>query len=149
LHVLVCEHCFLVQLKEYVSPNAIFTEYAYFSSYSTSWVAHAKAYCEAITKRLRLGPRSLALELASNDGYLQQHFGPLGVPVLGIAPAANVTAVAIDKGIPTRIEFFGVRMARQLLAEGIRPDLIIGNNVLAQVPDLNDFVAGMALVLAP
>lgn len=149
LHVLVCDRCFLVQLKEYVSPDAIFTEYAYFSSYSTSWVAHAKAYCEAITRRLHLGPQSLALELASNDGYLLQHFSPLGVSVLGVEPAANVAAVAIDKGIPTRIDFFGVRMARQLLAEGIRPDLIIGNNVLAQVPDLNDFVAGMALVLAP
>jgi hypothetical protein len=149
LHVLVCDACFLVQLKEYVTPDAIFTEYAYFSSYSTSWVAHSKAYCEAITRRLGLGPRSLALELASNDGYLLQHFGPLGVPVLGVEPAANVAAVAIDNGIPTRIDFFGVRMAKELIAEGIRPDLIIGNNVLAQVPDLNDFVGGMALLLAP
>ncbi|MEO4001486.1 class I SAM-dependent methyltransferase [Mesorhizobium sp. CAU 1732] len=149
LHALVCETCFLVQLKEYVSPDSIFTEYAYFSSYSTSWVAHAKAYCEAITKRLGISSDSLAIELASNDGYLLQHFGPLGVPVLGIEPAANVAQVAIDKGIETRVEFFGVALAEQLVSEGVRPDLIIGNNVLAQVPDLNDFVAGMAIILKP
>jgi len=103
LHVLVCGRCFLVQLKEYVSPEHIFREYAYFSSYSTSWVAHAKRYCEAVTKRLGLGPDSLAVELASNDGYLLQHFAGLGVPVLGVEPAANVAKVAIDKGIPTRV----------------------------------------------
>lgn len=149
LHVQVCDKCFLVQLKEYVSPDAIFTEYAYFSSYSTSWVAHAKAYCEAITDRLGLCGNHLAVELASNDGYLLQHFGALGVPVLGIEPAANVAQVAIDKGIPTRVDFFGVRLARQLIEEGTGADLIIGNNVLAQVPDLNDFVAGIKLLLNP
>ncbi len=149
LHALVCGECFLVQLKEYVSPEHIFREYAYFSSYSTSWVAHAKAYCEAITKRLGLGPDSLAVELASNDGYLLQHFLPLGVPVLGIEPAANVAKVAIDKGIPSRVDFFGRRLAAELVAEGKRADLIIGNNVLAQVPDLNDFVAGMVRLLKP
>ena len=149
LHALVCGQCFLVQLKEYVSPEHIFREYAYFSSYSTTWVAHAKAYCEMITKRLRLGPDSLVVELASNDGYLLQHFLPLGVPVLGIEPAANVAKVAIDKGIPTRVDFFGQRLAAELVAEGKRADLIIGNNVLAQVPDLNDFVAGMVRLLKP
>src|SRR5690606_19756135 len=117
LHVMVCSSCFLVQLKEYVKPEEIFTEYAYFSSYSTSWVAHARRYCEAITARLGLGAENLVVELASNDGYLLQHFGPLGVPVLGIEPAANVARVAIEKGIPTRIDFFGVRLAKTLLAE--------------------------------
>jgi SAM-dependent methyltransferase len=149
LHVLVCDGCFLVQLKEYVSPERIFREYAYFSSYSTSWVAHAKAYCASITQRLGLGPQSLAVELASNDGYLLQHFPPLGVPVLGIEPAINVAKVAIDKGIPTRTDFFGRRLAGELVAEGLEADLIIGNNVLAQVPDLNDFVAGMVRLLKP
>jgi SAM-dependent methyltransferase len=149
LHALVCETCFLVQLKEYVSPEAIFREYAYFSSYSTTWVAHARRYCEMIATRLGLGPDSLAVELASNDGYLLQHFLPLGVPVLGIEPAVNVARVAIDKGIPTRVEFFGVELAEALVAEGKRADLIVGNNVLAQVPDLNDFVAGMVRLLAP
>jgi SAM-dependent methyltransferase len=149
LHVYVCEQCFLVQLMEYVNPEAIFTEYAYFSSYSTSWVAHAKRYCEDVTGRYGLGAQSLAVELASNDGYLLQHFGPLGVPVLGIEPAANVAKVALEKGIPTRVEFFGTKLARKLVAEGIRADLIVGNNVLAQVPDLNDFVAGMKLLLKP
>ena len=148
LHAFVCGKCFLVQLAEYVSPESIFREYAYFSSYSTTWVAHAKAYCEMIETRLGLGPDSLVVELASNDGYLLQHFLPHGIPVLGIEPAANVAQVAIDKGIPTRVDFFGVELASALVAEGRHADLIIGNNVLAQVPDLNDFVAGMALLLA-
>jgi len=149
LNVLVCESCYLVQLKEYVSPETIFSEYAYFSSFSTSWVAHSKAYCEAITKRLGLGAHSFAVELASNDGYLLQHFLPLGVPVLGVEPAANVARAAIEKGVPTRVDFFGVRLALQMVAEGLRADLIIGNNVLAQVPDLNDFVAGIKILLQP
>jgi SAM-dependent methyltransferase len=149
LHALVCETCFLVQLREYVSPQQIFGEYAYFSSYSTSWVAHAKAYCAMIKERLELGPDSLVVELASNDGYLLQHFLPLGVPVLGIEPAANVARVAIDKGIATQVDFFGTALADALVAKGRRADLIVGNNVLAQVPDLNDFVAGMARLLAP
>jgi SAM-dependent methyltransferase len=149
LHVLVCGTCFLVQLKEYVSPESIFREYAYFSSYSTTWVAHAKAYCEMIATRLGLGPGSLVVELASNDGYLLQHFLPLDVPVIGIEPAANVARVAIDNGIPTRVDFFGVELAKALVAEGKRADLIVGNNVLAQVPDLNDFVSGMVRLLAP
>jgi SAM-dependent methyltransferase len=149
LHALVCGGCFLVQLGEYVSPEHIFREYAYFSSYSTTWVAHAQAYCAMIKRRLGLGPASLVVELASNDGYLLQHFLPLGIPVLGIEPAANVARVALGKGIPTRVEFFGVALAETLRAEGRHADLIVGNNVLAQVPDLNDFVAGMARLLAP
>lgn len=149
LHALVCDDCFLVQLKAYVSPRHIFNEYAYFSSYSTSWVTHARAYAEMVTKRLGLGARSLVVELASNDGYLLQHFPPLGVPVLGVEPAANVAKVAIDKGIPTRVDFFGVELAHKIVREEGRADLITGNNVLAQVPDLNDFVAGMRHLLAP
>ena len=149
LQVLVCGQCFLVQLKEYVSPEHIFREYAYFSSYSTTWVAHAKAYCEAIARRLSLRPGNLVVELASNDGYLLQHFLPLGVPVLGIEPAVNVAKVAIEKGVPSRVDFFGAKLAAELVAEGKRADLIIGNNVLAQVPDLNDFVGGMARLLKP
>lgn len=149
LHVLVCESCYLVQLREYVSPEHIFDDYAYFSSYSTSWVAHAKAYCEMITRRLGLGASSLAVEIASNDGYLLQHFPALGVPVLGIEPAANVAKVAQDKGIPTRVGFFGRSLAQSLVGEGRRADLVIGNNVLAHVPDINDFVAGVRLLLKP
>lgn len=149
LHVQVCSNCFLVQLPEFVSPKRIFSEYAYFSSYSTSWVEHAKAYCGMIKDRLGLGAESLVVELASNDGYLLQHFLPLGVPVLGIEPAANVAKVAVEKGIPTRVAFFGVALARKLVAENMRADLIAGNNVLAQVPDLNDFVDGMRRLLKP
>src|SRR5690606_28630155 len=126
-----------------------FTEYAYFSSFSISWVAHAKAYCEMITSRLGLGKESLAVELASNDGYLLQHFLPLGIPVLGGEPAANVALAAEEKGVTTRVEFFGDELAGQMAREGLMADLIIGNNVLAQVPDLNDFVAGMKILLKP
>jgi SAM-dependent methyltransferase len=149
LRVMVCEACFLVQLPEYVSAHEIFSDYAYFSSYSTSWVEHARRYCVAMKTRLDLGPDSLVVELASNDGYLLQHFLPLGVPVLGIEPAANVAREAAARGVPTLVEFFGVGLATKLVAEGKRADLIAGNNVLAQVPDLNDFVAGMALLLKP
>ena len=149
LHAYVCDSCFLVQLKQYVSSEAIFHEYAYFSSYSTSWVAHAARYVQAITDRLHLGPHSCVVELASNDGYLLQHFAPLGVPVLGIEPAANVAEAAIKKKIPTHVGFFTLDLARALVEQGKRADLIIGNNVLAQVPDLNDFVAGMRFLLAP
>ncbi len=149
LRVLVCPECFLVQLKEYVAPEHIFSTYAYFSSFSTSWVAHAKAYCDMIEQRLGLGAQSLVVELASNDGYLLQHFLPKGVPVLGIEPAGNVAAAALEKAVPTTVDFFGVRLARAMAAEGRLADLIVGNNVLAQVPDLNDFVAGMPLILKP
>ncbi len=149
LHVLVCESCFLVQLRAYVSPAQIFDDYAYFSSYSTSWVAHAKAYCEMITRRLGLGPHSLAIEIACNDGYLLQHFPALGVPVLGIEPAANVAKATQDKGLPVHVGFFGRALAQNLAAEGRRADLIIGNNVLAHVPDINDFVGGVRHLLKP
>jgi SAM-dependent methyltransferase len=149
LRVLVCDECFLVQLREYVSSEHIFTEYAYFSSYSTSWVAHAKAYCEMIQARLGLGRDSFVIEIASNDGYLLQHFAPLGVPVLGIEPAANVAKVAQSKGIPTRVGFFGVGLADELVAEGNKADLVVANNVLAHVPDINDFVGGIRRLLKP
>jgi len=149
LHAMVCGDCFLVQLKEYVSPDHIFTEYAYFSSFSTSWVAHAKAYVEMITRRMSLCSGSLAVELASNDGYLLQHFAPLGVPALGVEPAPNVAAAAKARGVDSVVDFFGRRLARQLLAEGRAADLVIGNNVLAQVPDLDDFVGGIAILLKP
>src|SRR5215471_4991904 len=149
LHVLVCGNCFLVQLQEYVKPEHIFTEYAYFSSYSTSWVEHARQYCLMIKDRLGLGPKSQVFEIASNDGYLLQHFLPLNIPVMGIEPAANVAEAARSKNVPTLVEFFGLDLAKRLVSEGRRADLIAGNNVLAQVPDLNDFTAGMAHLLAP
>jgi hypothetical protein len=148
LHVLVCGNCFLVQLPEYVKPEHIFSEYAYFPSYSTLWVEHARRYCEMIQSRLSLGPKSQVFEIASNDGYLLQHFLPLGVPVTGIEPAGNVANFARQKNIPTLVEFFGVRLAQRLISDGKQADLIIGNNVLAQVPDLNDFTGGMAILLA-
>ena len=149
LHVFVCEHCFLVQLQEYISPEHIFTEYAYFSSYSDSWLAHAKAYTELMVKRFRLGEGSLAVELASNDGYLLQYFMEQGVPVLGIEPAANVAREATRKGIPTLVRFFGREMAAEMVSDGTRADLIVGNNVLAQVPDICSFVEGMKTLLIP
>jgi hypothetical protein len=148
LHVRVCTECFLVQLEEYVSAEEIFDEYAYFSSYSTSWIDHARKYVDMIIPRLGLGKDSLAVELASNDGYLLQHFLPHGVPVLGIEPAKNVARVAVEKGIDTITEFFGESLATQLVADSRRADLIAGNNVFAQVPDLNDFVGGMKILLA-
>jgi SAM-dependent methyltransferase len=149
LHAHVCDRCFLVQLQEYVKPEHIFTEYAYFSSYSTFWVEHARKFCEMITGRLGLGSNSRVFEIASNDGYLLQHFLPLSIPVTGIEPAANAAEVARKKNIPTLIEFFSLNLAQRLTSEGQRADLIIGNNVLAQVPDLNDFAAGIAHLLAP
>lgn len=148
LHALVCGGCFLVQLQEYVKPEHIFTEYAYFSSYSTSWVEHARRYCQMVVSRFALGPKSQVFEIASNDGYLLQHFRQFDVPVLGIEPAANVAEAARGKNVPTLVEFFGLGLARRLVSEGRRADLIIGNNVLAQVPDINDFTAGMAHLLA-
>lgn len=148
LHVFICNRCFLVQLQEYVKPEHIFTEYAYFSSYSTLWVEHARQFCEMITARLGLSSNSRVFEIASNDGYLLQHFLPLGVPVTGIEPAANVAEVAQKKNIPTLVEFFGLKLAHRLRSEGQGADLIIGNNVLAQVPDLNDFTAGVACLLS-
>jgi len=149
LHVYVCENCFLVQLDEYVSPENIFTEYAYFSSYSDTWLDHAKTYVAMISERLGLNPESRVMEVASNDGYLLQYFVERNIPVLGIEPAANVARVAQGKGVPTLIEFFGQETARTIVENQGQADLIISNNVLAQVPDLNDFVAGMRTVLKP
>jgi SAM-dependent methyltransferase len=149
LHVWVCDRCFLVQLEAYVRPEDIFTDYAYFSSYSDSWLAHGRAYCDTVVSRFGLGSKHLVIEVASNDGYLLQHFVTRGSRVLGIEPAKNVAFVAQQKGIDTHIAFFGRPVATQLVAEGKQADLLIGNNVLAQVPDLNDFVAGLAIVLAP
>jgi hypothetical protein len=149
LHVRVCERCFLVQLPEYVPPDEIFTEYAYFSSYSDTWVEHARRYADTAIERLGLTETSLVVETASNDGYLLQHFIARGVPVLGIEPARNVADAAIEKGIPTLVAFFEPATARSLAAEGNSADLLIGNNVLAQVPDLNGFVEAMKILLQP
>jgi SAM-dependent methyltransferase len=149
LHVRVCTSCWLAQLPSFVPPIEIFHEYAYFSAYSDSWVEHARSYVEMAVVRFGLGSDSLVVELASNDGYLLQHFLPKGIPVLGIDPAANVAKAAEERGVPTMVEFFGVELAERLAAEGRQADLIVGNNVLAQVPDLNDFVAGVAILLAP
>jgi SAM-dependent methyltransferase len=149
LHVWVCDQCFLVQLESYVSAEHIFEEYAYFSSYSDSWLKHSSDYVDMITKRLGLGQQSLAVELASNDGYLLQYFVNKGIPALGVEPAANVARMAVKKGVPTLVKFFGCQTAREMAADGKRADLIIGNNVLAQVPDLNDFVSGITILLKP
>jgi SAM-dependent methyltransferase len=149
LQAYVCEKCFLVQLQEFVSPENIFTEYAYFSSYSQTWLQHVKEYTNMIIDRLRLNDNSRVVEIASNDGYLLQYFVQAKIPCLGIEPAANVAQSAIEKSVPTRIAFFGKDCARGLVLEGFQSDLIICNNVLAQVPDLNDFVAGLKVLLKP
>jgi 2-polyprenyl-3-methyl-5-hydroxy-6-metoxy-1,4-benzoquinol methylase len=150
LHAWVCGACFLVQLEEFESPEQIFSaDYAYFSSYSDSWLAHARAYTEMATARFGLGKQSKVVEIASNDGYLLQYFAVRGIPVLGIEPAANVAKVAEQKGVPSLVKFFGAQTARDLVAQGVRADLLLGNNVLAHVPDLNDFVAGLKILLAP
>jgi 2-polyprenyl-3-methyl-5-hydroxy-6-metoxy-1,4-benzoquinol methylase len=149
LHVYVCERCFLVQLEEYVSPEHIFTEYAYFSSYADTWLQHAKNYTDLMVERFGLDGRSHVVEVASNDGYLLQYFVEKNIPVLGIEPARNVAQVATDKGVPTLMEFFGTECARRLAEEDKQADLLLGNNVLAQVPDLNDFVAGLRILLKP
>jgi SAM-dependent methyltransferase len=149
LHVLVCRKCFLVQINEYVSAEEIFTEYAYFSSYASSWVKHAEDYVTMITDRLKLGAGSKVVELASNDGYLLQHFVKRGIPSLGIEPAANVAKAARERGVETEVLFFGTDTAQQLRDKGLQADLILGNNVLAQVPDLNSFVGGVPILLKP
>ena len=149
LHVYVCGKCLLVQLEEFSSPADIFSDYAYFSSFSDSWLAHAKAYVDMITPRFSLDRNSKVVEIASNDGYLLQNFVARGIPVLGVEPAANVAEVAKGKGIPTKVLFFGEKTARDLVEDGWSADLIIGNNVLAHVPDLNDFVKGLKLLLKP
>ena len=149
LHAFVCPECFLVQLKEFESPEHIFSDYLYFSSYSSSWLKHAELYVTQVSERFGLTADKFVVEVASNDGYLLQYFKQRGVPVLGIEPAANVAEVAREKGIPSLSEFFGTALATRLVGEGKRADLIIGNNVLAHVPNLNDFVKGLQTLLAP
>lgn len=149
LNVYVCGKCFLVQLQEYVAPQNIFSDYLYFASFSDTWLAHVKAYTDEMVKRFSITDSSLVVEIASNDGYLLQYFLEKNVPVLGIEPAANVAAAAIQKGIPSLIKFFGSATARELVAAGKHADLLLGNNVLAHVPDINDFVSGMKILLKP
>lgn len=149
LHVYVCESCLLVQLEQFSSPHDIFSDYAYFSSFSDSWLAHAKAYVDMAIDRFRLDQDSRVVEIASNDGYLLQNFVTRAIPVLGIEPAANVAEVAKKKKINTKVAFFGEKTALDLAAEGWAADLIIGNNVLAHVPNLNDFVKGLKVLLKP
>jgi hypothetical protein len=143
----VCRDCLLVQLQEYVAPKEIFSEYAYFSAYSDTWLDHARRYVETISKRLGLGPSSRVIELVSNDGYLLQFFVDKGIPVLGIDPAANVANAAQKRGVPTLVKFFGIETASELAEAGTQADLVVGNNVLAQVPDLNSFVKGISILL--
>jgi SAM-dependent methyltransferase len=149
LRPMVCQHCWLVQIPELESAEAIFRDYAYFASYSDSWLEHCERYCVAAIERFGLGPASRVVEAASNDGYLLQFFARAGIPVLGVEPAENVAAAAEAKGIPTRRAFFGEALGRELAASGQVADLLVGNNVLAHVPDLNDFVRGIYAVLAP
>ncbi len=147
LHAFVCSNCLLVQLDEFEAPDSIFSDYLYFSSYSQSWLDHARSYAEAVIDRFSLDADNHVIEIASNDGYLLKNFAAAGIPVLGIEPAANVAAVAQQLGIETEIAFFGTELARRLAGDGRRADLLIGNNVLAHVPNLNDFVSGMSIVL--
>jgi len=149
LHVYTCEECFLVQLDEYESAENIFTDYPYFSSYSDSWLKHCEDYCDKMIARFGLNGRSFVAEVASNDGYLLQYFVRRQVPVLGIEPAGNVAKVAVEKGVPTLVRFFGAQVAKELLAERGGADLVLGNNVFAQVPDLNDFSEGLKVLLKP
>jgi SAM-dependent methyltransferase len=148
LHAYVCESCFLVQLQQFVAPESIFTEYAYYSSYSDSWLAHARRYTEQMAERFQLTGQSRVVEVGSNDGYLLQYFVQRGIPCVGIEPAANVAQAAVQRGVPTRVEFFGAEVAKRMAAAGERADLVLGNNVMAQVPDLNDFVRGLAILMA-
>ena len=149
LHAFVCTQCWLVQLKMYETSEHIFSDYAYFSSYSNSWLEHAESYTKKMRDRFVINSNSQVIELASNDGYLLQYFKQAGIPVLGVEPAKNVADVAIAAGIPTIIKFFGVKTARELIEAKLSADLLLGNNVLAHVPDLNDFVSGMKIVLKP
>ncbi|HUJ76295.1 MAG TPA: class I SAM-dependent methyltransferase, partial [bacterium] len=147
LQAFVCQTCHLVQLEEFETPEGIFRDYSYFSSYSDTWLAHCQAYARRMCEHLGLGLHSKVVEIASNDGYLLQYFQQAGVPVLGVEPAANVAKVARARGIPTEVEFFGRASASRLAAEGHQADLIVANNVLAHVPDINDFVAGFHVLL--
>lgn len=149
LHVYVCEACYLVQLDQYESAEKIFGDYPYFSSYSDSWLKHCETYCESMRQRFGLDENSFVVEVASNDGYLLQYFVRHEVPVLGIEPAGNVAKVAVEKGVPTLARFFGTKLAANLASQGSFADLIVGNNVLAQVPDLNDFMEGLRILLKP
>jgi SAM-dependent methyltransferase len=149
LCVYVCDTCFLVQLPETQTPEEIFSDYAYFSSYSESWLKHAKDYTSLMIDRFGFDSRTQVIEIASNDGYLLQYFKEKGIRVLGVEPAKNVAKAALDAGIPTLVKFFGTQTARELTAEGTQADLLLGNNVLAHVPDINDFVAGMKIALKP
>ncbi|MFT3679338.1 MAG: class I SAM-dependent methyltransferase [Ferruginibacter sp.] len=148
LKVYTCHQCFLVQVDEYKKSDAIFdSNYVYFSSYSTSWLKHAKAYTEMMTKRFGYNKDSLVIEVASNDGYLLQYFHQNGIPVLGIEPTANTAEAAKEKGVDSVVDFFGVRLAKELVSKNIKADLLLGNNVLAHVPDIVDFVGGMKVIL--
>jgi SAM-dependent methyltransferase len=147
LHAWLCTSCFLVQLEQFQTPQEIFSDYAYFSSYSESWLKHAEAYCDQMVERFSIGKSHRVVEIASNDGYLLQFFAAKNIPVLGVEPAANVAQVAEAKGIPTRVGFFGRATARELVEDGYAADLLAANNVLAHVPDLNDFVAGFRILL--
>jgi len=149
LRVFICANCLLVQAEDFETPESIFSDYAYFASYSDTWLQHAQAYAGMIVQRLALGKESLVIEIASNDGYLLQAFVAQGIPVLGIEPAANVAQTAVKKGVRTIVKFFGEDTARELAAQNMKADLIVGNNVLAHVPKLNDFVRGIKLVLKP
>lgn len=149
LHVYVCEKCFLVQLEGSVDPEQIFSHYAYFSSHSKGWLKHSEEFAEMIIKRLALGPDSQVIEIGSNDGYLLQFFAQKNIPVLGVDPAKNITGEAENKGIPTIVKFFGTETAKELLSQNKLADLVIGNNIIAQVPDLNGFVAGLKTLLKP
>jgi 2-polyprenyl-3-methyl-5-hydroxy-6-metoxy-1,4-benzoquinol methylase len=149
LHAYVCSACRLVQLEEFETPQHIFGDYIYFSSFSDEWLRHAEAYAATMTQRLCLDAESLVVEIASNDGYLLQYFRRRGIGVLGVEPAANVAATAVGRGIPTEIAFFGAQTATRLRAQGIAPNLMAANNVLAHVPDINDFVHGCAILLNP
>ncbi|HLZ13402.1 MAG TPA: class I SAM-dependent methyltransferase [Candidatus Acidoferrum sp.] len=149
LHARVCARCFLVQLEQFEAPEGIFSEYAYFSSYSETWLNHAREYAERAVSRFELNGQSLVVEIASNDGYLLQYFQRKGVPVLGVEPAQNVAMAAEKKGIETIAKFFGIKTAREIIAAGRQADLIVANNVLAHVPDLVDFVSALKLLLKP
>jgi SAM-dependent methyltransferase len=149
LHARVCDRCHLVQVDDVVPPEAIFSDYAYFSSYSDTWMEHARQFAKQAIDRLGLGAESLVVEVASNDGYLLRHFVDAGVPVLGVEPAANIAGVAVAAGIPTDVRFFGIECATDLVRRGQAADLVVANNVLAHVPDLDDFVRGLAALLKP
>jgi 2-polyprenyl-3-methyl-5-hydroxy-6-metoxy-1,4-benzoquinol methylase len=149
LHVYICERCYLVQLQEFEAPEHLFSHYAYFSSYSETWLNHAKIYAQLMIERFGFTAKSHVVEIASNDGYLLRYFKEKGIPVLGVEPAKNVAKVAQEAGIPTITKFFGVRTALKLSSEGKHADLLLGNNVLAHVPDLNDFVKGFKILLKP